>query len=313
MSQNLTSQLRLNIVTLKALGYRLGLSPEAIATASLTSGRDYSPFTRVSKRPPFAKNLSSPKRRRIDNPVALTKEVQKRIYRRLLRDLPLPDHICGGVKGKTILDNINPHLRAHVIVTLDIKSFFPHITTYHVYRVWNQVLGCSPEIASLLTRLTTFERRLPQGAPTSSALANLVLLSLDEPIRAFCRKHRIVYTTWIDDLVFSGDESRRVIDIAVSALRAGGFSLPHKKLKIMTSGGRMLVTGVVLGHKPGILRRYIRDTRAGIHRLAMGDVSRIQIDDYSKRIIGRIAHIKRINPTAAWGLKRQVASVILGK
>lgn len=190
-------------------------------------------------------------------------------------------------------------------MTLDIKNFFPHITPYHVYRIWNRLLGCSPEIAALVTRLTTFERRLPQGAPTSSTLANLVLLSYDEPIRSFCAKNRIAYTTWIDDLVFSGTESTSVINVAVLALRAGGFSLRHKKLRIMRAGERMLVTGVVLGHKPGILRKYVRHTRAGIHRLATGCVAERQLEGYIQSIRGRIAHIHRLNRNAARSLERQ--------
>jgi RNA-directed DNA polymerase len=227
MSLDGRNQLRLNIGSLDLLGYALGLSPEVIVAASQRTGHDYGPFMKVSEPAPFARNPIEFKQRRIDNPILITKEIQKRINRRLLRPLTLPGHICGGVKGKTLLDNIVPHLKARVIVTADIKSFFPTITTFQVYAIWSHLLGCSPEIARLLTRLTTFERRLPQGAPTSSTLANLVLFSYDQPIRSFCAKHGITYTTWIDDLIFSGTESRSVINVAVSALRAGGFSLPH--------------------------------------------------------------------------------------
>src|SRR5438105_1593595 len=128
MSQNGTTLLRLNIATLKALGHRLGLSPDVIIAASQVTGRDYSPFMRISKPAPFAKNPVELKQRKIDNPSSITKDVQKRINRRLLRERLFPGHICVGVKGKTLLDNVTPHLKARVIVTLDIKSFFPHIT-----------------------------------------------------------------------------------------------------------------------------------------------------------------------------------------
>lgn len=305
MSQNVTNPLRLNIASLEALSHRLGLSPEVIVAASRSTGRDYDPFMRRSPPPPFKKDPVESKQRKIDNPILNTKEIQRRINRRLLRSLPLPNHICGGVKGKSLLHNIVPHLKARVIVTADIKSFFPSVKTFQVYRIWSQLLGCSPEIAGLLTRLTTFERRLPQGAPTSSTLANLILFSYDQPIRDFAAKHSITYTTWIDDLIFSGRESRAVINVAVLALRAGGFSLPHKKLKIMATGERMLVTGVLLGKKPGVLRRYARDTRAGIYRLANGWVPRAEVDGYLKSIRGRIAHINRLNPNVARCLEHQ--------
>src|SRR2546428_482045 len=125
MSENETSQLRLNIATLRALGYRLGLSPELIITAAEQAGREYDPFTSTSRARPFPKKPVQVKERRIDKPILLVKDIQKRINERLLRNLPIPGHICGGVKGKTLLDNIIPHLRARVVVTLDIKSFFP--------------------------------------------------------------------------------------------------------------------------------------------------------------------------------------------
>jgi hypothetical protein len=138
----------------------------------------------------------------------------------------------------------------------------------------------------------------------------LVLFSLDKPIRTFCAKNGIVYTTWIDDLIFSGTESRSVINVAVLALRAGGFSLPHKKLKIMTAGKRMFVTGVVLGRKPGVLRKYIRHTRAGIHRLATGSVPESQIEGYIKSIRGRIDYINRVNPNSARELEHHIRLVV---
>lgn len=305
MNRNGRNRLKLNIGSLDVLGYALGLSPETIVAASHRTGHDYDPFIKVSSPPPFKKDPIELKQRKIDNPILITKEIQKRINRRLLSTLQLSGHICGGVKGKTLLDNIAPHLNARVIVTADIKGFFPSITTFQVYEIWSRLLGCSPEIAATLTRLTTFERRLPQGAPTSSTLANLVLFSFDQPIRSFCAKHGITYTTWIDDLIFSGAESRSVINVAVAALREGGFSLPHKKLKIMTAGKRMRVTGVLLGEKPGVIRRYARDTRAGIYRLATGDVEQLKVDRYVRGIRGRIAHVDRLNPNVARSLDHQ--------
>ena len=309
MHQNEKHAGSLKIATIDALAHRLGVSPEVLAETAEYAGRYYDPYTSTTKPPPFPKNPTHLKKRRIDKPTAFLKDIQRRINQRLLRNLKMPSHICGSVAGKTLVNNIAPHLGASVIVTLDIKSFFPHITTFQVHDVWLRQLGCTPQVAALLTRLTTFERHLPQGAPTSSALANLVLLSLDEPIRIFCEQNGISYTNWIDDLVFSGEDSRQVIDVAVHALRVGGFSVPHKKLKIMSGSERKLVTGVVVGNKPGILRKYVRDTRSGIHKLNMGLVPHFQIDAYLRKIRGRIAHINRLNPNRARELEHQLASV----
>lgn len=311
MSPNDKIGLRLNIATFKALGYRLGVPPDMIIEISHVAGRYYAPFTSTPDPRPFLKKPVQPKERRIDKPILVVKNIQKKINQRLLRDLPLPSHICGGVKNKSLLDNIIPHLGARAIVTLDIKNFFPRISTFQVYRVWNELLGCAPQVSAALTRLTTFENHLPQGAPTSSALANLVLLSLDQPIRNYCEANAIVYTTWIDDLAFSGNESRSVVNLAVVALRAGGFSLPHKKLKIMRNGERMVLTGVLVGRKPGVINEYVSQTRSGIHKLITGCVPEWQLETYAKRLKGRIAHVRRLNPNRAQALEAQFFSALV--
>jgi len=154
------------------------------------------------------------------------------IYTSLLKPLALPHYLCGGVPGKTILDNVFMHLGAPVLITLDVRSFFRSITNRQVYNVWRNVLNCSPRIAATLTRLTTFERHLPQGAPTSSLLANLVLYSSDAAIRSACAAHQVAYSTWVDDLAFSGRSPRVVINAAVACLRVAGLSvLPARPSK----------------------------------------------------------------------------------
>ena len=106
----------------------------------------------------------------IDNPEGELKLLQKAIYKVLLKPLVFPHYLCGGVPGKTVLDNVFIHLNAPFLVTLDIKKFFRRITTFQVFRVWNEVLNCTPRISKLLTQVTTFERHLPQGAPTGTLL-----------------------------------------------------------------------------------------------------------------------------------------------
>ena len=122
MSLNGRNRIRLNIGSLDVLGYALGLSPEVIVAASQSTGHDYDPFLKVSEPAPFARNPIEFKQRKIDNPILITKEIQKRVNRRLLRPLTLPGHICGGVKGKSLLDNTVPHLKARVIVTLPAEA-----------------------------------------------------------------------------------------------------------------------------------------------------------------------------------------------
>lgn len=188
---------------------------------------------------------------------------------------------------------------AEVLITLDIKSFFPSITNLMVYEVWKNLLSCSPSIAALLTKLTTFERRLPQGAPTSSSLANLVLNSVDGPIRKACEILAVKYSTWVDDLALSGQEARHVINVAVDALRQSGFAVSHRKMKIMCRGSSQVLNGVLMGRFPTVVPERLSQIRSGIHKLEVHQVPPGELHEYVRSLEGRINHVASIVPHKA--------------
>src|SRR5712692_4903336 len=241
---------KLNLYSMGKLEFLLGVPREALRTLAATAGGHYEPFDQRKKPRPFQKAPLSQKVRRIDNPIGPLKRIQRAINRNLLSPLVLPYYLCGGVKGRSVKDNLLMHLGASCLVKLDIRSFFPNIDDRKIYKIWRELLNCSPEISDLLTKLTTFERHLPQGAPTSTLLANLVLFTVDAPIRGKCLSEGVVYSSWVDDLAFSGSNPRAIIQTAVEALRAGGFAVSHSKLKIMGSRDVKILNGTRLGRSP---------------------------------------------------------------
>ncbi len=120
---------RLDLVSLRKLEYKLGLEREYLRGLAVAAGGHYNPFIKPEKLRPFQKLFKKPKKRIIDNPNEELKESQKRVYRRLLRPESLPDYIFGGVTGKKLTDNINVHLGARLLVTVDIASFSPTLQT----------------------------------------------------------------------------------------------------------------------------------------------------------------------------------------
>ena len=223
---------RLNIAREGSLARGLGSHIDDLLLLGETARGFYRPFELHPKQRPFAKKPSK-KPRPIDNPTGKLKEVQERINRILLGPVILPDHIFGAVRYRSIIGNAQCHQGAKLLVTLDVRQCFPSITNVHVYSVWSNILGCSPAVASLLTKLTTFNRHLPQGAPTSPILANLFIWSVDGQIRDACAELGVEYSTWIDDLAFSGDKARNLIQVVVGALKRSGLRLSHKKIRIM--------------------------------------------------------------------------------
>jgi RNA-directed DNA polymerase len=280
-----------------------------------SAGSHYHPFPKRERSRPFQKKTKPQKKnpRIIDNPDGALKSAQTRINKNLLKPLAFPHYLCGGIPGKTVLDNVLLHLGAPALVTVDIKSFFRRITNRQVYRVWRETLDCSPRIAALLTRLTTFERHLPQGAPTSSLLANLVLFSIDQPIRDECARRGIQYSTWVDDLAFSGKNPREVISAVVASLRRAAFSISHKKLKIMGSGSRKVLNGVLMGRFPGVLPERISRLRSGIHKLRTKQVAAHDVEKYIRQLQGGITYIASIKPQKAAKLREELQEALAGQ
>lgn len=277
-----------------------------------SAGARYRPFEHMKAPKPFQRKPASIKIRRIDNPRDELKSIQKRIYEKLLRPLELPNYIYGGVAGKQTLDNARLHLGAKVLIRVDIARFFPSVTNVQVYRVWRVLLGCSTVISGLLTQLTTFERRLPQGAPTSTLLANLVLFMADGPIKAECERLGIRYSSWVDDLAFSSDNPRDVLGAVFAALNQAGFTVARRKLEIMGSRERKILCGVLLGRFLGIPPNKVSAIRSGIHKLRTKEIQPADLDRYVRSLQGGIAHIRSVNPTKAQKLSVNLDSVLNG-
>jgi hypothetical protein len=297
---------RLDLYSWGRLEQLLGANRALLRSLANFAGRHYDPFSKPPRTWPFARIVKPSKRRIIDNPSEELKAVQSLIARRLLQSVALPKHICGGVKGKSVVDNVAMHRGCQTLVSMDIARFFPSITNKHVYQVWRDLLGCSPRISALLTRLTTFERHLPQGAPTSTILANLVLYSCDEPIRKECARRGIQYSSWVDDLAFSSGNPRLVIETVVATLKKNGFRTSRKKLKIAGPRKQKILNGVVLGGSLGVPPERLSRIRSGIHRLRKGDVPAPEFQQYIQSLRGSISQIAQISPKKSEKLKRDL-------
>lgn len=300
----------LNLVSEGDLAQRLGSSREKLRNIARDPDSHYNPFSQIKPPRPFARKKSKVKIREIDQPLDPLLEVQKRIYRVLLRDLNLPEHICGGVRGRSVLHNVAHHKNESTIVTLDIKSCFPSITAHHIYFVWRVVLKCSHKVARLLTRLTTFNGHLPQGAPTSTTLANLVINSIDGPIRNAAAERGINYSSWIDDIPLSGPDARDLIPLTVSTFRRGGFRVSRSKLKVMGGRTRREVNGVIARATPSISRKKRDRIRAALHHLRVGDIRNEDQASYIATQKGRIAYLASINPNQARKFEIELAQLI---
>jgi len=287
---------KLNIPSSAVLADRLGISLKRLADIASRAESFYHPFDLAPRSRPFQKEPSR-KTRRIDCPEGDLKFLQRRIERVLLHPLLFPSHIFGAVQSRSICDNASFHMGASLLVTIDIRSCFPTISNKQIYRTWTSTLGCSARVGSLLTRLTTFERRLPQGAPTSPALANLFIWSIDEPIRTECARLGVRYSTWIDDLAFSGARAREIIQFAVRLLAGEHLAVSRTKIKVMGPRATKLLTGTRLGRDRVRAPRDLKSrVRAAIHKVQSQEPLPISEEAYLNSLRSQVKHIERLCP-----------------
>lgn len=255
-------------------------------------------------------------------PKAELKAVLRRIKDRILDPLPLSDAVHGGVRGRSPGTNARRHLAKRSVVTVDVKQFFPQVRHTVVYRMFRREFGFGRDVASLLTRLTTFRAELPQGSPTSTSVANLLLSKpLDKPTEAGAAGRGVEYTRFVDDAAMSGEDPRPLISAVAKRLSTRGLRVhrpnlknPEKsKLRLMPSTGPQKVTGLNVNAPGGpSVPREIRDkVRAAIHQVPA--LAEADLPKAARSLHGRIAHIAQFNPGAAARLRTSLEQALAGR
>jgi len=134
-------------------------------------------------------------------------------------------------------------------------------------------------------------------------LANLALFSIDKPIRDACERAGVRYSTWVDDLAFSGPSSRDIIPVVLETLRSKGFSLSRKKIEIMGPGTRKILNGVLADRFPSVVPERLAQLRSGIHKLRMNQVPADSRHKYLMQLGSSIAQVGSISPEKATHLQ----------
>jgi len=208
--------------------------------------------------------------RQIEAPRRFLKLVQRWIYDYILGRVNMPISVHGFVLGKDIFSNVRVHLDSRNIMVVDIRDFFPSIGSKRVWHVFRE-LGFPVKVANRLTGLCTFQGRLPQGAPTSPALANIIFSPVDIDLVHLAEEWECNYTRYADDLVFSGTRVFSKGDVAHIAeiLSESGFTINVKKSRIIGSGGRQMIAGLVANQKGFPPREKRMEWRALFHQATL--------------------------------------------
>ena len=244
------------------------------------------------------------------------RSIQDKIYRHILIHLPISPHATAYRTGGSLRDNAAPHVGRRYVLKLDVADFFGSIHYDQVLRVLSETPGLSRQTAWLLSELCCLDGVLPQGAPTSPALSNLVLDRMDRTLGCWCQIQGITYTRYCDDLTFSADcPLEEAYKKAGNLLRDMGFSLNEKKTRFLTRATRQQVTGLTVNEKVSVPNDYKRALRQELYyalryglREAIFEGKRTAFlrdgqpdpERYRAHLLGRAQYVLQIEPENRW-------------
>lgn len=199
--------------------------------------------------------------REIAEPLPSLKEIQRWILDNILYKCEVSRFAKGFIPKVSIRDNARFHRNQPLVLSLDIKDFFPSIKIGRVYNYFRR-LGYQRHVLYLLTHLCTLNGSLPQGSPTSPTLSNLIVLRMDRRFAGFALKEKIRYTRYADDITFSGKfQVGRIIRFARKVVAEEGLELNEEKTRLMQRHQRQEVTGIVVNEKLQAPRKDRRELR----------------------------------------------------
>jgi hypothetical protein len=246
--------------------------------------------------------------RLIEPSIGALAEIQKRIKIVLLQPILFPDSFHGGIQHRSPLTNASKHLHKNCIVKIDLRKHFPNVSSARVYDIWTRFFGFGPEIARLLTILTTYNGHLPQGTRTSSHLANLALMDSEPLVAEIAQRLGLDNTYFVDDVFASGGRAREALGPIISVMRQAGFKVGRKKTAVMGANGPQIIAGLgVDREKASVPQAASEKIRCAIHELRMHLQAGEPTEQLERSIRGRIAHVKRTNPGTAARLLRKLS------
>ncbi len=180
--------------------------------------------------------------------VEVPKPILERIHRRLFvlfERIEKPDYLHSGVKGRSYITNARCHVGPAPLVKLDVKKFYPSVDSARVYRLFQETLRCSPDVAGLLVKLTTYDGHVPTGSCVSQLLAFFAAKPMFDELDSLAANHETRFTCYVDDMTFSGARATPAfLWAAKQVVHSHGFS--YHKDSCYTAGQGKLVTGVLV-------------------------------------------------------------------
>lgn len=309
------------IASRAALAKTLSLDLYCLAEFEKNAASYYDHFTRPKKNSVGLRSITAPK------PALM--QLQRRINSRIFSGCTFPSYLHGSIKDpsspRDFLSNALEHRSAETVITLDIKNFYPSISEGEVFKVFKYLLRFTDEVAKSLAALVTLNGSLPQGAPTSSFIANMMFYDKEPKLVSEFQRAGISYTRLVDDITVSylgrksGDKLKRNIIGRVRLMCSEkGFQLHDGKLRVhslRSSPNPALVTGITIKNgRVGLPVEYRDRTRAKVHRCEMqyqaGHQTAAEYHRLHNSALGDVTLLKRLGYKAAESYAEKLQSCL---
>lgn len=248
--------------------------------------------------------------RLIEAPKPRLKTLQRLILRHILTQVPSHPDAFGFVRGRDCRGAAQRHAGEEVVIAFDLKNYFGSVNYGRIYALFRH-LGYPASVAASLSGICTvvtpsrirmrlpYDQRqalmvphLPQGAPSSPSLANLVTYRLDKRLAGLARSLGANYTRYADDFTFSGDCAVRqsILGAVPDIVREEGFELNTRKTRVMSKHQRQMVTGIVVNETLNVSRTDFDLLKAMIHQRAWQDDPAALA-----RLVGKVGWVAQVN------------------
>ena len=281
---------------LSSLERDLGINAKTLYAVSNNLGKHYRKAKLPKKNGGF-RNLSVPDE--------VLKSIQRQISEVLLIHMPVSRYAKAYRFGSSTLRNAKHHVGKQVVLKLDILHFFDSIQYSTVKdKVFPAQIYAEP-LRILLTMLCYHKDALPQGAPSSPAITNIILYGFDELVGQWCRERGISYTRYCDDMTFSGDfEPAEVVRFVRLELKKMGFLLNEQKTRIQRPSQQQSVTGIVVNEKLSIPAGYRRKLRQELYYCRKFGIQEhlqkigleVLEETYRMQLLGKVNYVLQVQP-----------------
>ena len=281
---------------LSSLEKDLGVSAKMLYTLSNQLHRHYR-NVRISKGNGEFRELSVP-----DD---FLKAVQTKIAQNLLAYERISPYAAAYRPGGSPLRNAQPHVGKETLLKMDIRHFFDHIYYPMVKAKVFTADRYSESNRVLLSLLCVHKDALPQGAPTSPVISNIIMRDFDDVVGSWCKERKITYTRYCDDMTFSGSFDPKVVKTFVKEqLKITGFYVNDKKTVVARNGQQKNVTGIVVNERPNTTAAYRKKLRQELYYCktygVYSHMQRTQVnvteDTYLRQLLGQVNYVLSVDP-----------------